>query len=392
MPFQDINGITVHYRLAGTPGRPRLAFLNSLGSDMRIWDEVAHQLGGAYELLVYDMRGHGLSGATEAPYTIELHLADFVSLLDACGWARVSAVGLSVGGMVAQAFAARHPERVDRLILLDTAARIGTAESWNERIAAVERGGLASIGSAVVERWFGAAFRQSRAATVKGWRAMLERTPAAGYNGTCAALRDADLTGELAAIRAPTLVAVGSEDLATPPDLVRRTADAIPGARFVEIEGAGHLPCIDRPGEVAELIRAHAASSSETSATRYDDGMATRRSVLGDAHVDRASTAITDFDRSFQRFITEGAWGTVWSGRHFTRRERSIVTIALLAALGQDDEVAMHVRATANTGASQADVAEALMHVAVYAGVPAANHAIKIAKATFAQMNGETAR
>ena len=114
--------------------------------------------------------------------------------------------------------------------------------------------------------------------------------------------------------------------------------------------------------------------------------MMVRRQVLGDAHVDRASAAITPFDAPFQRFITEGAWGSVWAGHQFTRRERSIVTIALLAALGQDEEVAMHVRATRNTGASAQDIAEALMHVAVYAGVPAANHAIKIAKKTYAEM------
>ena len=124
----------------------------------------------------------------------------------------------------------------------------------------------------------------------------------------------------------------------------------------------------------------------------YEAGMAVRRSVLGDAHVDRARTAVTEFDAPFQTFITEGAWGTVWAGERFTRRERSIVTIALLAALGHDEEVAMHVRATANTGASEADVAEALMHVAVYAGVPAANHAIKIAKKTFAEMKAEAGR
>lgn len=116
-------------------------------------------------------------------------------------------------------------------------------------------------------------------------------------------------------------------------------------------------------------------------------GTATRRAVLGDAHVDRASAQATEFDADFQTYITENAWGAVWSRPHFTRRERSIVTIALLAALGQDDEVAMHVRATANTGASREDVIEALLHVAVYAGVPAANHAIKIAKAVYAEMD-----
>lgn len=123
--------------------------------------------------------------------------------------------------------------------------------------------------------------------------------------------------------------------------------------------------------------------------SRFDTGMSVRRSVLGDAHVDRAEAAKTDFDRDFQTFITEGAWGTVWSRPQFSKRERSIVTIALLAALGHDDEVAMHVRATANTGASRADILEALMHVAVYAGVPAANHAIKIAKGVYAEMDGK---
>ncbi|EJT06661.1 4-carboxymuconolactone decarboxylase [Rhizobium sp. CCGE 510] len=124
---------------------------------------------------------------------------------------------------------------------------------------------------------------------------------------------------------------------------------------------------------------------------RYRQGMATRRAVLGDAHVDRAGAAATEFDRPFQELITEAAWGHVWSRPGLTKRERSIVTIALLAALGQDDEVAMHVRATANTGATREDVCEALLHVAIYAGVPAANHAIKIAKQAFEQMDAEKA-
>ncbi|MEM8952142.1 MAG: 4-carboxymuconolactone decarboxylase [Pseudomonadota bacterium] len=111
--------------------------------------------------------------------------------------------------------------------------------------------------------------------------------------------------------------------------------------------------------------------------------MKVRRSVLGNAHVDRAEAAKTDFDQDFQRFITEGAWGSVWSRPGLTRRERSLVTITLLAALGHDEELAMHLRATANTGASAEDVKEALLHVAVYAGVPAANRAIKIAKSVF---------
>ncbi len=126
---------------------------------------------------------------------------------------------------------------------------------------------------------------------------------------------------------------------------------------------------------------------ADTETDRHRLGMATRRSVLGDAHVDRAAAAMTEFDAPFQSLITEAAWGHVWSRPNLTKRERSIITIALLAALGQDEEVAMHVRATANTGASREDVREALLHVAIYAGVPAANHAIKIARRVYEEVD-----
>lgn len=131
-------------------------------------------------------------------------------------------------------------------------------------------------------------------------------------------------------------------------------------------------------------------TASAPESARYREGLAVRRSVLGDAHVDRAQGASTDFDRPFQELITEAAWGTVWARPGWTKRERSMVTLALLAALGHDEEVAMHVRATANTGATRDDICEAFLHVAIYAGVPAANQAIKIAKQVFAEMDAET--
>ena len=129
---------------------------------------------------------------------------------------------------------------------------------------------------------------------------------------------------------------------------------------------------------------------SDTASERYHQGRATRRAVLGDAHVDRAQAASTEFDRPFQELITEAAWGHVWSRPELTKRERSMITIALLAALGQDDEVAMHVRATVNTGASREDIREALLHVAIYAGVPTANTAFRVAKQVFAEMAADT--
>ncbi|MEQ8368495.1 MAG: 4-carboxymuconolactone decarboxylase [Roseicyclus sp.] len=123
---------------------------------------------------------------------------------------------------------------------------------------------------------------------------------------------------------------------------------------------------------------------------RHTAGMATRRRVLGDAHVDRAEAAKTAFDQPFQDLIVEGAWGTVWSDDTITHRDRSMLTLALLAATGNFEEIPMHIRATANTGATKDDVMQAFLHVAIYAGVPKANHAIKLAKATYAEMEGET--
>ncbi|EAQ05585.1 4-carboxymuconolactone decarboxylase [Yoonia vestfoldensis] len=122
---------------------------------------------------------------------------------------------------------------------------------------------------------------------------------------------------------------------------------------------------------------------------RFDQGMTTRRAVLGNAHVDKAEAAKTDFDLPFQTLITEGAWGSVWASDAITQRERSMITLALLAATKNFEEIPMHIRATARTGASKQDVIEAFQHVAIYAGVPAANHAIKLAKQTYAEMEGE---
>lgn len=130
---------------------------------------------------------------------------------------------------------------------------------------------------------------------------------------------------------------------------------------------------------------------SENSApkSRFGAGMTVRRSVLGDAHVDRAEAKKTEFDEPFQTLITEGAWGTVWASDGITPRERSMLTLALLAALGNFDEIPMHIRATARTGATKTDVQEAFQHVAIYAGVPRANHALKLAKETYAEMENE---
>ena len=258
MRFATANGIVLHHRIdePAAPGgaAPTLVFSNSLGTDYRIWDRLAGLLGSDYRLVRYDKRGHGLSDSTPGPYALDHHVSDLAALLDHLDAGPAIVVGLSVGGMIAQGLSAARPDLVKALVLCDTAHKIATPEIWNERIAAVEDGGIAAIAEATLGRWFSRAFHEERADELAGWRNMLTRTPAAGYLGTSAAIRDADLTAAAEAIAVPTLCLVGSEDGSTPPDLVRSLAELVPGADFEVIEGAGHLPCIEKPEVMASLV------------------------------------------------------------------------------------------------------------------------------------------
>lgn len=199
------------------------------------------------------MRGHGLSDTLPGPWRIEDLADDLAGILEARGIKDAALVGLSVGGLIAQSLAARRPDLVRVLVLSNTAARIGSAKAWNDRIAAVEANGIAAIAEAVLERWFTPSFR-ARPERLAPWRNMLTRTPAAGYTATCGAIRDADLTASTRALRQPTLALVGDADGSTPPDLVRQTAESIVGARFEIIRGAGHIPCVERPDVTASQI------------------------------------------------------------------------------------------------------------------------------------------
>jgi 3-oxoadipate enol-lactonase len=256
MAFTRVNGVVLHYGEAGDPARPPLVFANSLGTDFRIWDGVAERLAGSFRLIRYDKRGHGLSEATPAPYAMTDHVEDLAALLDELGIAGATVVGLSVGGVIAQGLAALRPDLVGRLVLCGTAHRIGTHESWNARIEAVNRGGIGSIADAVMKLWFTPAFRAPDNAAFVGYRNMLVRTPLEGYVGTCAALRDADLTESTRALTVPTLCMAGDQDGSTPPELVRSMAGLIAGAQFRIVANAGHLPCIERPEAVADMIAA----------------------------------------------------------------------------------------------------------------------------------------
>ena len=262
MKFAKLNGIVMHYSEEG-PGNgagapPTLVFSNSLGTDFRIWDRLLERLDDLIEqplrIVRYDKRGHGLSEAPADPYVMDDHVGDLAALLDHLEIEQAVICGLSVGGIIAQGLTDRYPRRVSGLILNDTAHKIGPPAMWDDRIAKIREGGIEALAEPILERWFSKDMHQNKPVELAGWRSMLVRTPVAGYLGTSAAIRDSDMTEAAKSISVPTLCVVGDEDGSTPPDLMRELTALIPGARLEVIQGAGHLPCIEKPEVLAGLM------------------------------------------------------------------------------------------------------------------------------------------
>ena len=258
MPFVRAADLTVAYELRGDPAAPVLALANSLGTSLHVWDDVVDALAAEYRVLRYDMRGHGLTAALDSPAGrgegIDALAADLGALLDALGIAQVRVAGLSLGGMVAQRFAATSPSRCAGIVLLGTGNRIGVRAGWDERIAAVERGGMDGVVDAVLARWFTPRTHAERPEIVAGYATMLRRTPVAGYLLGCRAVRDADLRADDAAIRAPALILCGDGDAVTPPASGEAMRAAVAGARMRVVEGAAHIIPAEQPRAVTDAM------------------------------------------------------------------------------------------------------------------------------------------
>ena len=248
------DGLVLHYKWIDYKKPLTFLFINSLGTDFRIWDEVVAQLKDYGNVLLFDKRGHGLSDVVEATNGLDDFADDAEALLNKFNAGKFVVVGLSVGGMIAQILANRIPDRIAKLVLCDTRHIIGNGQIWNDRITAVRDKGLASISEGVMQRWFSEDFRKKESIKVTGYRNMLERCPPIGYIKTCEAIRDADLTSIAKGIKLPTICIVGSEDKSTTPEEVKNLADLIAGARYEVIQGSGHIPCIDNPEKLTSLI------------------------------------------------------------------------------------------------------------------------------------------
>ncbi|HTZ04824.1 MAG TPA: 3-oxoadipate enol-lactonase [Gaiellaceae bacterium] len=249
--------MNVNHRFDGPEDAPVLVLSNSLGTTLELWDSNVAALAHHRRVLRYDQRGHGGSDVPPGPYTVEELGRDVISLLDELGIERVSFCGLSIGGVTGLWLGANAPDRIDRLVLACTGARIGTTEMWTERAATVRAEGTASIAAAVVERWFTPGLAMARPELVARFRAMVESTPDEGYAACCDALRDFDFSEELGRIAQPTLVLAGSRDPATPPELGAFLAEKIPAATLTLIEDVAHLANVAEPGQFSHAVLTH---------------------------------------------------------------------------------------------------------------------------------------
>jgi len=244
VPIIDANGARLFYRFDGPPEAPVLMLSNSLGTELEMWSSQLPDFARHLRVLRYDSRGHGRSEVLPGPYRIDDLGHDALALLDVLGVGRVRFCGLSMGGMVGMWLGTHAPERIERLVLCNTSAQLGTPETWNSRIELVRRAGMQAVAPMVIERWFTSDFRARAPQAVERIRSMLLATSPDGYAACCAALRDMDQLEAIRSIQAPTFVVVGTHDPATPPDHGRAIAGRIPRATLVELEAA-HLSNIE---------------------------------------------------------------------------------------------------------------------------------------------------
>jgi 3-oxoadipate enol-lactonase/4-carboxymuconolactone decarboxylase len=392
MPFATHAGARLFWRMDGDAARPALLLLNSIGTDLASWDRALPFLLPHFWLIRMDARGHGASDATEGEYTLDLLALDALAVLDAAGAETAIVCGVSLGGMTGLRMALLAPPRVRGLIAACTSPHMDRA-AWQARIEAVLAGGTAAICAAALGRFFTPRFATAHADLVGGIRAGLLTMSAAGYAGCGAALRDMDLRPVLGGIQAPTLVIGGSKDVSTPfATHGQLIADAIPQARTVLLD-APHLAHVECPSAVAGAVITFArdldrgVAEREAAETLYQAGLETRRTVLGDAWVDRSLAARTPFNADFQAMITRTAWHEIWNRPGLSRTTRRLLVLAITASLGRWEEFRLHVRAgLQQAGFDENELRETLIQLAVYAGVPAANTAFAEAGAILAEL------
>ena len=379
MPFLTVHDVRLFYRLEGKTGAPVIALSHSIGADHGMWAQQAADLLPRFQVLRYDIRGHGASDAPSGDYSIELLGRDVLALTQALAIPKFAFCGLSLGGSIGQWLAINAPDRLTALVLANTSPRIGTQTTWETRMQMVREGGMAAILDIAMQRYFLPQTLSDGEAFVDSMKSVFLATSPAGYLGCCAALRDADFRAALPQIRVPTLVIGGDRDIAVPwQSDAEILAREIPGARAALLPAA-HLSNLERPRSFSAALLDFLLPAAKTSENSLQAGFAVRRAVLGNDYVDQAIAATNNFNREFQELITRYAWGSIWTRPLFDHRTRRLLLLATTAALGRWEEFTLHVRAGLQRGMEPCDLKEVLLQTAIYAGAPAANTAFHIA-------------
>ncbi|MCZ8379393.1 4-carboxymuconolactone decarboxylase [Mycobacterium sp. CPCC 205372] len=385
----------------GPAGGPLLLLGPSLGTSAQsLWGPAAQHLTGHFRVVAWDLPGHGHSPPA-SPFDVDDLAAAVLALADeACTAGGFHYAGDSLGGAVGLQLLLAAPDRVHSATLICTGAVIGTPAGWRERAHTVRASGVDALVDVAAERWFSPGFLDRAPEAGAALLTALRATDAESYALACEALAAFDVTARLAEIAAPVLAIAGSDDVPTPPQDLRRIADGVADGRLVVLPGVGHLAPAEAPQRVAELVVEHVhrhrpdaisarsrslGDGERAETTRYDAGMAVRRQVLGNDHVDRAQAQTTPFSADFQTLITEYAWGSIWTRPGLDRRSRSLITLTALVARGHHEELAMHVRAARRNGLSVDEIKELLLQTAIYCGVPDANTAFRIAGRVLAE-------
>ena len=383
-------------RLNGARNRAELPLLvlgPSLGtSATTLWSACAARLTDVFDVVAWDLPGHGHNRSVpEEPFTCAELASGVLEVVDTLLTERgepggsFAYAGDSVGGAVGLQLLLDVPDRVGSAVLLCTGARIGEPDMWAQRIDQVSSSGTSALVSSSTERWFGPGFLEREPERGSALLHALQEVADAGYCHVCGVLGGFDVRDRLAEIGTPVLAVAGAVDVATPTDRLREIAHGVKDGRLVELAGVAHLAPAEAPEVVARLIRHHVLGEQLRPTTTYDAGMAVRREVLGDAHVDRADAATTDFTSDFQELITSYAWGTIWTRPGLDRRSRSLITLTALVAGGHHEELALHLRAARTNGLTVDEIKELLLQTAIYCGVPAANTAFRIAQQVLAE-------
>jgi 3-oxoadipate enol-lactonase/4-carboxymuconolactone decarboxylase len=380
LPFATVNNIRTFYRLEGSSRRPALVLCHSLGADHAIWDFQVEALLPHFQILRYDVRGHGATDVTAGEYPIEMLGQDFLGLAGALGISQFAFCGLSMGGAIGQWVAANASERIAKLVLASTSPQFGMRANWETRINAVLTGGMSAFVDTAMQRFFMPGTLSADKPFVASTRTVFLGTDPVGYAGCCAALRDLDNCRLLPKIKAPTLVIAGDHDVSTPWNgHGEKLAHDIPGAKAVHLPTA-HLCNLEQPRSFTAALFEFLLPETSGSPDSLQIGFEVRRTVLGEAHVEKAIAATTDFTREFQELITRYAWGNIWSRPELDHRTRRLLVLAMTASLGRWEEFALHVRTGLAGELELCDLKEVMLQIAIYAGVPAANTAFRVAQ------------